>query len=80
MAVSIAELKTGIKAAFDAEKDQTDDQQGSIDRIAEAIAKAVAVAIVEGVNTASVVNVPVLTSPAGAVTGYIDTTITASAI
>ena len=71
MAVSISTLKAGIKAAFDAEKNKTDDQSGSIDRISEAIAEAVAEQIVQGVNTA----VLALSAPNGAVTG----TITASA-
>ncbi len=67
-----------IKAAFNAEKTQTDDQDGSIDRIAESIANAVADAVVQGVNTATVV--PVLVAPLGGgpVTGKI--TITASAV
>ena len=75
MPVSISTLKSGIKAAFDAEKGQTDNQDASIDRIAGAIANAVATQIVQGINTAVVV--PVLASPAGPVTGSI--TITASA-
>ncbi|MDR2449784.1 MAG: hypothetical protein LBD52_07485 [Prevotellaceae bacterium] len=75
MSVSISTLKTAIKAAFDAEKDKTDDQFGSIDRISEAIAKAVATQIVQGINTAEVV--PVLAAPNGPVSGSI--TITAAA-
>jgi hypothetical protein len=73
--VSISTLKLAIKAAFDAEKDKTDNQQASIDRIADAIANAVAVQIVQGINTAIVL--PALVSPTGPVTGTI--TITASA-
>ena len=77
MAVSISGLKTAIKAAFDAEKNQTDDQQGSIDRISQAIAEACATAIVEGVNTAVVV--PMLTDSLNApVTGTIEITASAS--
>ncbi len=75
MSVSIEALTAGIKAAFDNEKNQTDNQQASIDRLAKNIAKAVADQIVQGINTATVV--PALTSPVGAVTGSI--TITASA-
>jgi tRNA A37 threonylcarbamoyltransferase TsaD len=75
MAVSISTLKTAIKAAFNAEKDKTDDQAGSIDRIAGAIAEAVAEQIVQGINTATVM--PALAAPNGPVTGSI--TITASA-
>ena len=76
MAVSISQLKTAIKAAFDGEKNQTDDQQGSIDRISQAIAEACATAIVQGVNTAVVT--PVLLDSLNApVTGTI--TIVASA-
>ena len=70
MAVSTSTLEAKIKAAYDAEKNREDDQQGSIDRIARAIAVAVSDEIVRGVNTAIIA----LTSPAGAVTG----TITAS--
>jgi ferritin-like metal-binding protein YciE len=75
MAVSISTLKEEIKAAFDAEKEQTDNQQASINRIAEAIADAVAKQIVQGINTATVT--PVLASSTGSVTGTI--TIEASA-
>jgi len=75
MPVSISTLESGIKAAFNAEKDKTGDQQASIDNIAKAIANAVAAQIVQGINTAIVV--PALVSPAGPVSGTI--TITASA-
>lgn len=69
MGVSITTLKHQIKAAFDAEKDKTDDQAGSIDRISEAIAEAVAAQIVQGVNTATAT--PELVSAQGPVTGTI---------
>lgn len=75
MSVSKSTLKAQIKAAFDAEKRQTDNQDASIDRIAKKIANAAAAQIVQGINTAIVV--PVLACPVGAVTGSI--TITASA-
>lgn len=77
MAISISALKSEIKAAFDAEKGQTADQDKSIDRIAGAIAEAVAKQIVTGIDTATVT--PILTAPpmGGAVTGTI--TIKASA-
>lgn len=71
MAVSTQILKSEIKAAFDAEKEKTGDQDASIDRIAGAIAEAVAKQIVTGIDTAMVT--PVLTAPpmGGAVTGTI---------
>ncbi len=71
MAVSINTLKSEIKAAFDAEKGQTADQDKSIDRIAGAIAEAVAKQIITGIDTATVT--PVLVAPpmGGAVTGTI---------
>lgn len=75
MGVSKTALKEQIKAAFNAEKDRTDDQAGSIERISEAIADAVALQIVQGVNTATVV--PTLASPSGPVTGTIVITSTA---
>jgi len=75
MAVSTSQLKAVVKAAFDAEKEQTGDQQGSIDRISQAIADAVADAIVQGVNSAEIAML--LTSATGGpVSGSI--TITAS--
>jgi AmiR/NasT family two-component response regulator len=69
MAVSIITLKEDIKNAFIAEKDKTDNQPESIDKIADAIAKAVAAQIVQGINTTVVL--PVLASPAGPVSGSI---------
>lgn len=69
MPVSEIRLKAAIKAAFDREKNEIDNQQASIDRIAAAIAEAVADQIVEGINTAVVT--PALVSPSGAVTGVI---------
>lgn len=77
MPVSIDTLTKEIKAAFDAEKAQTSDQDASIQRIAAAIAAAVAKQIVAGIDTATLT--PVLVAPpmGGAVTGTI--TIKASA-
>jgi len=74
MAVSKTVLMKAIKAAFDNEKEQTDNQQDSIDRIANAISDAVADAIVQGVNTAMIS----LVAPAGG--GPVTGTITASAV
>ena len=75
MPVTVNTLKTAVKAAFDAEKEQTGDQQGSIDRISQAIADAVADAVVQGVNSAEIAML--LTSATGGpVSGSI--TITAS--
>lgn len=45
-------MKTALKAAFDAEKDQTDDQEASIDRITTAMAQTIAEQIEQGINTA----------------------------
>jgi hypothetical protein len=52
MAISIQAMKTALKAAFDAEKDQTDDQEASIDRITTAMAQTIAEQIEQGINTA----------------------------
>ena len=71
MPVNISRLEGAIRAAFDAEKERIDDQQGSINRISRALAVAASVEIVEGINTAIIT----LSNSAGPVTG----TITASA-
>ncbi len=47
-------MKTALKAAFDAEKNQTDDQEASIDRITTAMAQTIAEQIEQGINTAVV--------------------------
>lgn len=54
MAISIDGLKDALKAAFDAEKGQTDDQDASIERISTAFATAIASQIEQAINTASV--------------------------
>lgn len=64
-------MKSEIKAAFNSEKGQTDNQDESIDRIAGAIADAVAKQIVAGINTATVTPVLVAPPTGGAVTGTI---------
>ena len=69
MPVSTATINAAVKSAFDAEKNQTGDQQGSIDRISQAIADAVADAVVQGVNTAVITLVA--PSGGGPVTGTI---------
>ncbi|MCD8173810.1 MAG: hypothetical protein LUD76_10220 [Alistipes sp.] len=81
MAVSLSKLEEDIKAAFDAEKNKTENPDQSIANIAKAIAVAVAEQIVQGINTAEVTNVPNLTAPSmgGPVTGSIDTTLKATA-
>lgn len=71
MAISIDTLTKEIKAAFDAEKKQTSDQDASIQRIAAAIAKAVAKQIAAGIDTATVTPVLVAPPAGGAVTGTI---------
>lgn len=71
MAISIDTLTKEIKAAFDAEKEQTSDQDASIQRIAAAIATAVAKQIVTGIDTATVTPVLVAPPAGGPVTGTI---------
>lgn len=69
MAVNVNELKNLIKAAFEAERNQTENPEACIDRIAGKIAAAVGDAIVEGINTATVTHV--LANSGGTVTGSI---------
>ena len=73
MAVDLNNIKQVVKAAFEAEKNRTDDQNGSIDRIAGAIAQAASTAAVQAVNT-SVIS---LAAPNGPVTGTITASIMA---
>ncbi len=76
MAISESKIKEAVKAAFEGEKEKTDDQSGSIDRISGAIAKVVAAQIQEGINSAVIT--PVLTAPAGG--GPVGGTITIEAV
>lgn len=63
-------LKNGIKSAFQSRMPSpTTEQVAAFDELAEAITDAVVDAIVGAIDDADVTHV--LTSPAGAVTGYI---------
>lgn len=54
MAISIPDLKNALKAAFEAEKEQTENQDASIERITTAMARAIAEQVERGINTASI--------------------------
>lgn len=47
-------MKDALKAAFDAEKNQTSDQDASIERISTAFATAITSQIEQAINTASI--------------------------
>lgn len=71
MALNKVQLKADIKAAFDAQKTKTSDPDAAINDIADKIATA----IDNYVKTITITSIPVLTSPAGPVTGTITNTV-----
>ncbi len=75
MPLSKTTLKNIIKTALEDNLEITDDPAAAINLLAQAIADAIAQGVNDYVTTATVTNVPVLTSPAGPVTGVITTTI-----
>lgn len=75
MALSKTALKTIIKNALTANVNNTNDPNAAIEALAAAIADAIAQGVDTYVTTATVTNIPALTSPSGPVTGTIATTI-----
>ena len=82
MAIVKEEIRDRIRAIFEHERTQTDNQEASIERIYTALAGIIADVAVEAVNTAVVTNTPVLIAPptGGAVTGTITTTLKATTV
>ena len=82
MAIVKSEIKDRVRAIFEYERTQTDNQDASIERIYTALAGIIADVAVEAVNTAVVTNAHILVAPptGGAVTGTITTTLKATTI
>jgi hypothetical protein len=71
MALNKDTLKGQIKAAFQAQAGKTDNPDAALDDLSDKIA----IAIDAYIKSATINNIPVLTSPSGPVTGTITSTI-----
>jgi hypothetical protein len=71
MALVKDSLKTQLKAAFQAQTGKTDNPEAALEDLADKIASAVD----SYIKSATITNVPALTSPAGPVSGTITSTI-----
>lgn len=71
-----ADLKTGIKAAFEARRGDTENPEASLEALATDLAAVCAAAIKAGIEQQQITNVPVLSNSAGPVVGVITSTST----